>query len=203
MKQLHRPDLFCWTEFNCDRNIDFHSYAWVNNKSITLIDPLPLTQHDINHLERLGKITNILITNSDHIRHSAPLAKQTNAKLFGPLAEKNNFPLHCHHWLKDGDEPVPGLKTITMDGSKTPGELAFIVEQNTLITGDLIRSHEGGTLCLLPDEKLTDKELAHNSVKEIINNKNINAILPGDGWPIFNDGQTALKTLLKTLTHCF
>ncbi|MEO1899160.1 MAG: MBL fold metallo-hydrolase, partial [Methylococcales bacterium] len=29
MKQLHRSDLFGWSEFNQDRNIDFHSVLWL------------------------------------------------------------------------------------------------------------------------------------------------------------------------------
>ena len=29
MKQLHRKDLFGWSEFNKERNLDFHSVLWV------------------------------------------------------------------------------------------------------------------------------------------------------------------------------
>ena len=46
MKRLHKQNLFCWSEFDEDRNIDFHSYLWVRDEGNVVIDPLPLTEHD-------------------------------------------------------------------------------------------------------------------------------------------------------------
>ena len=68
MKKLHKPNLYCWSEFDEDRNIDFHSYLWVRDDGNVVIDPLPLTEHDEEHLHSLGKVTQIIITNSDHVR---------------------------------------------------------------------------------------------------------------------------------------
>jgi glyoxylase-like metal-dependent hydrolase (beta-lactamase superfamily II) len=123
----------------------------------------------------------------------------TDAELYGPAGEREDFPLQCQHWLADGDEPLPGMKVFALDGSKTPGELALLIEDKTLITGDLIRAHEGGRLCLLPDHKLTDKAAAILSVKRIARTCQPSAILTGDGWPVFRDGQTILAELVATL----
>ena len=86
-----------------------------------------------------------------------------------------------------------------MEGSKTPGELAILINETTLVTGDIIRAHEGGRLCMLPEEKLQDRELAVNSIKRIADVKSIEAVIPGDGWPIFNNGHDALIELAKKL----
>ncbi|MDH6103371.1 MBL fold metallo-hydrolase, partial [Chrysosporum ovalisporum ANA283AFssAo] len=110
MKSLHRPDLYGWSTFNPARNIDFHGVAWIRPRGNVLIDPVALSNHDWNHLQSLGGVVWIVLTNSEHIRAAKEIADQTYAKVAGPLAEKSYFPLHCDRWLSEGDEVVPGLK---------------------------------------------------------------------------------------------
>ena len=197
MKQLHRSDLFGWSEFNPDRNIDFHSVLWVRDGGNVAIDPLPMSEHDRAHLESLGTLAAIVITNSDHTRAAAELAEASGARVLGPAAEK--AALECDDWLDEGDEVVPGLKVMTMNGSKTPGELALLLEETTLITGDLVRAHEGGRLCLLPAAKLADEAAARDSVRRLAGLSRVEAVLPGDGWPVFRDGARALAELAAGL----
>ncbi len=111
MKVLHKNNFYCWSQFNEDRNIDFHSYLWVRDE----------------------------------------------------------------------------------------GNVAFVVEGDTLITGDLIRAHAGGTLCLLPEAKLQDLNDAIASVKKMASIGGIKVILPGDGWPVFRDGESVLSELVTSL----
>ncbi len=59
----------------------------------------------------------------------------------------------------------------------------------------LIRAHEGGKLCLLPDAKLSDKAAGLASLECLTALPNIEAVLPGDGWPVFRDGARALADL--------
>ena len=199
MKTLHKPNLYCWSQFDEQRNIDFHSYLWVRVQGNIVFDPLPLSTHDKQHLNDLGKLTHIIITNSDHVRDAELLSLETGAAIYGPAAQKNDFPIACAHWLSEGKNLEDGLDVYCLDGSKTPGELAFVVEGDTLITGDLIRAHAGGTLCMLPAAKLQDVSQAINSVKRLAAIAGITAILPGDGWPIFREGEAALQALVKAM----
>ena len=196
MKQLHRKDLFGWSEFNQERNLDFHSVLCVRESGNVLIDPLPLSDHDLTHLQALGGASIIIITNSDHCRDAENIATQTRAKIVGPSGEQENFPIACDRWISDNEEIVPGLIAYQLEGSKTPGELALVLENSTLITGDLIRCHVAGELCLLPDAKLTDAALAQQSVTRLANLSSIDAVLTGDGWPIFKNGIDALTRLV-------
>jgi Metallo-beta-lactamase superfamily len=123
----------------------------------------------------------------------------TGAVVYGPESEQANFPLACEHWLHDKQEVVPGLIAYELHGSKTHGELALVLEQSTLITGDLIRSNMGGELCLLPDAKLTDVAKAKQSVQRMAAMSNIKTVLVGDGWLLFNQGGEALKVLASSL----
>lgn len=195
MKRLHRTDLYSWSVFNEDRNIDFHSVLWVRPFGNILFDPLPLSGHDQEHLDDLGGAHKILISNSDHCRDAEHIAANTGATIYGPAGEQQNFPIECSNWLEGGDEPVEGLNIYQVNGSKTAGELAFVIESSTMITGDLVRCHEAGKLTLLPDGKLQDKEQAILSVKQLAELDQIEVVLPGDGWPVFSDGHRALKEL--------
>jgi len=199
MKRLHRPDLYGWSSFNEDRNIDFHSVVWVRPEGNVVVDPLPLSNHDQAHLRELGGVARIVVTNSDHVRDAKNLASRFEAEVMGPIKEADSFPLKCDRWLADGDEVVPGLVVLELQGSKTPGELALLLEESTLITGDLIRAHEGGALCLLPDGKLSDKRKAIASARRLAELPHLEALLPGDGWPVFRGAKTLLGELLSTL----
>ena len=52
---------------------------------------------------------------------------------------------------------------------------------------------------MLPEEKLQDRELAVNSIRKIASVKSIEAVIPGDGWPIFKNGHDALIELAEKL----
>ncbi|HEU0202221.1 MAG TPA: hypothetical protein VFR86_17550 [Burkholderiaceae bacterium] len=196
MKLLHRPDLFGWSRFDESRNLDFCGVAWIRPEGNVLIDPLPLSAHDRVHLATLGGAALIIITNSDHTRGAQSLAQDLGATLCGPRAERGSFPFACDQWLGDGDEPVTGLRVLEMQGSKTPGELALVLDGTTLISGDLVRGHMGGKLNLLPDAKLRDRAQAVASVKRIWEEyPDIDTVLVGDGWPVFRGGRRALADL--------
>ena len=196
MKALHRADLFGWSRFDESRNIDFNSLLWLRPEGNVVIDPLPLSEHESARLERFGGVRHIVITNSDHVRAALELRERTGARTYGPRGEQNQFPIACDTWLADGDSVVEGLVVLALDGSKTPGELALTLAGTTLITGDLVRAHAAGRLDLLPDAKLVDAARARQALRRLCELPEIEAVLPGDGWPVFRDGQRALVELL-------
>ena len=197
MKTLHRPDLLLWSRFDEDRNIDFNSVLWVRPTGNVVFDPLPATDHDMRHLASLGPVAAIVVTNSDHVRDAEALSELTGADIYGPAGEKAEFPIECTHWLGDGDEPFPGLVTYALEGSKTPGELAFVLDGTTLLTGDLIRAHAAGSLMLLPPDKLRNPERAKASLGRLLEETHLEAVIVGDGWPVFRGGHLRLKELFE------
>lgn len=199
MKSLHRPDMYAWSSFDKEKNVDFNSWLWIRPEGNIAIDPLPLSSHDFDHLSSLGGAAWIVVTNSDHLRATKSLAHVIGAKIAAPAAEKETFPISCHRWLCDKEELVPGLQVFEMQGSKTPGELALLLENTTLITGDLIRAHQAGSLMILPDAKLQNRAKAVASVHRLAEISDIDAVLVGDGWPIFRGGGSLLKELAATL----
>ncbi len=198
MKKLHNESLYCWSVFDEQRNLDFHSFLWLREEGNVVIDPLPLSVHDQEHLDALGGVSIVVVTNSDHCRDAENIAQRYHAQLCGPLAEQETFPINCDRWLTDNDVVVPELSVFALEGSKTPGELALLLAEKTLITGDLIRCHQAGRLCLLPVAKLADKHKAQDSVRRLMDRCNVEVILTGDGWPIFQLGSEALRHLVAS-----
>lgn len=199
MKRTHRPDVFCWSRFDEVRDVDFNAWAWLRkDQGSVLIDPLPLSDHDRAQLEAHGGVSHVIVTNSDHTRAAAELAARYGALTIGPRQEEGKLGIPCDRWAGT-EEIVPGLRAIELAGSKTPGELALLLEETTLITGDLLRAHAGGSLHLLPDAKLSDKARAIESVRRLADHAQIDAILVGDGWPIFSGGAAMLKSLAARL----
>src|ERR1700749_1815028 len=116
MKPLHKPNLYGWSLFNEERNLDFHSVFWQRPSGNVAIDPLQLTPHDRQHIETLGGLQDIVITNSDHVRAAASLAAATGARVWAPRAEQQAFAKLEARALGDGAEPLPGLRVLELDG---------------------------------------------------------------------------------------
>jgi hypothetical protein len=201
VKQLHKPNFWSWSVFNEERNLDFQSVLWCSGQSPAalgnvVIDPLPFSEHDRAHLQALGGAQHIIVTNSDHERAARALAAETGARVWGPRREPECLAKLGARPLEPGMPLGPGLEVVELDGSKTPGELALILEGDTLVTGDLIRGHRAGRLNLLPDIKLRDQAHALESLRRLRARSGLDAVLVGDGWSVFRGGSVALAELL-------
>jgi hypothetical protein len=197
VKRLHRDDLYGWSRFQDHIDLDFNGFALVRPAGNLLIDPMPLSPHDLEQLRALGGVAWIVLTNSYHVRDAQRLADAFGARIAGPAQERAGFPIACARWLKDGDELTPGLVAYELDGSKTPGELALVLDETTLISGDLIRAHRPGALQLLAADKLKDVPAVHSSLRRLLARApKIEAVLVGDGWCCFHDGAAQLSRLI-------
>ncbi len=199
MKRLHRPDLYGWSAYQPTLRVDFNSLLWARPEGNVLFDPLPITPDDEAHLQELGGAGWIVMTNSDHVRGAREIAARTGARLAGPSAERETFPVRCDRWLSDGEEPFPGLVVRELHGSKTPGELAFVLDGTSAVFGDLVRAHAAGRLMLLGPEKLRGPGDALASVRRLRQlHQAIEHVLVGDGWCSFGCGGTMLDELVRT-----
>ena len=197
MKRLHRPDLFTWSIYDADQQVDFNGVLWRREGGNVLVDPPPLAPHDERHLAELGGAAWIVLTNSTHVRGAREIASRTGARVLGPAGERDSFPIPCERWLKEGDEPFAGLCVRELQGSKTDGELALVLDETTAVFGDLVRAHQAGALMLLRREKLRDPTAAVASVRRFrAMHPRIEHVLVGDGWCAFRNGGVLLDELI-------
>jgi glyoxylase-like metal-dependent hydrolase (beta-lactamase superfamily II) len=199
MRRLHRRDLWVWSTYDEALHVDFNGFLWARPDGNVLVDPVALSEADRRHLAELGGARWILITNSAHVRGAPDIAARTGARLLGPAGEREGFPAACERWLSDGDEPFPGLVVRALEGSKTPGELALVLEDTTAIFGDLVRAHRAGALMLLPEPKLRDRRQAIASARRFrALHPRVSDVLVGDGWCAFRNGGALLDELLAS-----
>ena len=200
MKRLHRRDLWCWSTFNERLDIDFNSFVWTRAAGgNVVIDPLPMTPHDREHLKKLGGAAWIVVTNSDHLRGARALADEFGAKVAAPAQERERFPIAVDAWLSER-EPLFDWRVYELDGGKTPGELALLIDHTTLVTGDLVRAHRPGALMMLrPEQGLRDDAAARESIARLAALPHLEAVLVGDGWPLFGDCHEALRAISDSL----
>ena len=207
MKRLHRDDLYCWSTFDERLDIDFNSYVWHrpggedNVGGNVVIDPLPMSAHDREHLRRLGGARICIVTNADHVRAAAALIEEFGAELWCAAAERERIALPVARLIEDGQEVLPGLRAWQMNGSKTPGELALVLAGSapamgaTLVTGDLVRAHRPNSLMLLPAAENVAAAVA--SLERLLAaHPDLEAVLVGDGWPLFREGRQKLIELI-------
>jgi len=200
MKRLHRKDLFCWSGFSERLNVDFNGFAWIREGGNLLIDPMPMSAHDRAHLRELGGAAHVVLTNSAHVRGTVELVAELGARVMAPAAERAAFPIPVDRFLEDGETVVPGLTALALAGSKTPGELALLLDETTLICGDLVRAHRAGSLMLLlPGQGLVDPDAARASVERLAALPRVEAVLVGDGWCVFERGREHLLALAAEL----
>ncbi len=197
VKATHRPDIHTFATFDPVRNVDFNGWFVVRDGGNVLVDPVAMSEHDLAHARQLGGVAWIVITNSDHVREAPALAQAFGARVAGPAAERETFPIPCNRWLEGGETFVPGVEVIALDGSKTPGELALVIDGDTLVTGDLVRAHRGGSIHLLPDDKLRDRAAAIASLRPLAARPELRAVLVGDGWPLFDHAHAHLQRLAE------
>ncbi len=202
MKSLHRPDLFSWAAFDEPRNIDFNGHLWLSGGRGIAIDPMPVSPHDVAHIDELGGVGWVLLTNADHVRAAGFFADRWGARIAAPAAERS-LPglqgLAVAHWIERGEVLPCGIRCLVMEGSKTPGELAFLLPGgDVVICGDLVRGQRAGSLNLLPDAKLADRAAARRSVAGLAALPDLVAVLVGDGQSIFREGRARLNELLET-----
>ena len=76
----------------------------------------------------------------------------------------------------------------------------MLLEETTLITGDLVRARKAGSLTILPNDKLLNREDAVASIKRLAALPHIEAVLVGDGWPVFRNGRDRLQELVASLS---
>jgi hypothetical protein len=196
MKQLHHPALFGWSAFQEPLDLDFNSVAWVRPGGNILIDPLPLSPHDLAHLTALGGAQHVLVTNSKHLRATEAIVAKFGATVWAPDGERAAFTLPVEKWLEEGDKPVEGMRVLVVEGSRSQGELALVIDRTTLVTGDFVRSNRAGELNVLSAEQgLSDLARATATVARLAALPGLRAVLVGDGFNEYRDGARSLAEL--------
>ncbi len=148
MKQVF-PDVYCWSVFNEDRQIDFNGHLWVREEGNVLFDPVPMIESDLAQLDRLGGAAWIVVTNRDHEREAGAFRERTGARVIAHEADAASLAASVDRPVREG-EILPGLWAVRLEHGKSPGEIALHwPEREVVLAGDLVVGAPVGRLSLL------------------------------------------------------
>lgn len=206
MKTTRLPGLHYWSAYQPDRRIDFNGFFLEGLAGGVLIDPLPLDAAQLEFVRSRGGARFILLTNADHWRDSARLKRELGARLCAPAAERERLAARAAEvsdWFS-AEQPLPrelteGLEVHWLGGGKSPAEAVFVAKRlNAVFFGDAVRSHESGTLRLLPPEKLSAPSVLQRDLRPLLE-RPFEAVLLGDGDNLLTGAAAALSSLSRKL----
>jgi len=192
------PDVYIWSKFSEEKQLDFNGTLLISNNSSVLIDPVEMSSEQIKEIHQIGLPEAILISNKDH-RRAAPSLQEA----FGDIpiwihqADEKDIDCTINKTFKDGDLLPLGIVPIHLEHFKSPGETAFYWPggNGVMIVGDALIRKPKGFLSLLPPQKVPTPDAACISLNQLLKFK-FDKLILGDGEPILSDAHDALSKFL-------
>ena len=197
--RLEIPGGWMWSAWQPDRGMAFNSYLFERDGGAVAIDPLPLEERELDDLAaRVGPVHTIVLTNRDHARAAGVLRERFGSRILAHAPEASLFELPIDATFEDREEIFPGAFALAIPCGKTPGETAIVLPAaRAAIVGDAIIGAPAGSLSLLPDEKLADPSGLVLALRRLWA-RDLEALLLGDGQPLFTGADAALGRLLES-----
>jgi Metallo-beta-lactamase superfamily len=182
-----------WYTYNPTVNADLFSTACSAGNEITVIDPIALPAFERARLDSLGRITNVVVTNSNHLRDTPNFCPA--ASIFAP--SELNPQLTGNHALSDGLQ-IGGLRAIKIDGA-ADGEFSLYHpdEGGTVIVGDALINFEPYGFDLLPKKYCIDQKRMIRSLDRLLE-LDFKRIFFAHGNPIMTGARERLASLLSS-----
>jgi uncharacterized cupin superfamily protein len=175
----------------------FNSYLFERDGGCVAVDPLPLDDESLAHIEKLGSIRTIVLTNRDHERDAENLRQRFGARILASAAEAPLFAVSIDATFGDRDEIFAGAYAVSIPHGKTAGEVALSLPQaRAAVVGDALIGSPAGGLSLLPDAKLANREQFVFALRRLWELQ-LESLLLGDGQPLFGGADSAIGALLE------
>ena len=190
------PYLCVWHGYDPAVKAELYSTCLATSDGAYPIDPIPLQNEALAELIGFGRVTGIIVTNSNHYRASAQFARQFSAPIF---ARCDAFPDEAAQQFRsvaDGDEICNGLRVIGIEGAAA-GEMILHYASNngTLIVGDALINLEPYGFTFLPPKYCSNEKEMRRSLRKLLDYK-AERILFAHGTPILSGVSDRLRGLL-------
>lgn len=179
-----------------DERIDHQSngYAVIEDRIITVIDPLPVAP---GLLERHGRIGAIVIACPSHQRAAFTLRAASGAAIHAPAGSRELDGV-VDHSFNDGDRLPGGLQAVHAPGPFGPHyALQLDRPPGFLFVADLLLNDACSGVRFLDAPHLPDPDAARRSVRRLLDLR-FERLAFGHGEPILEGGREMLRTVLDT-----
>jgi glyoxylase-like metal-dependent hydrolase (beta-lactamase superfamily II) len=183
------PGVLHWTVDDDRIGSRSEAYAVVGSDGAVLVDPLPLADAA---LEKLGRVTAIVLTIQSHQRSAWRYRKRFGVKVHAP-GRAEGLEEEPDVWYGDRARLPGGLRAIHAPG---PCEASYALalerprEGTVLFIGDLLFRGDRGKLGFVADEYQDAPTRTRSSIKRLAK-LDVAIILPGHGAPVEEPGALA------------
>jgi glyoxylase-like metal-dependent hydrolase (beta-lactamase superfamily II) len=196
------PDLYSWSEYSEEKQLDFNGFLIIGNGESVIIDPPSLGKDGEAELMNLidshlsCPIKGILLTNVHHERTSNLLKNRFSVPVWVNARDKEGLETPTDRTFKGGDVLFCGIQAIQLEHQKSPGETAFYIkDQQIMILGDALIGKVPGTVNMLPPDKYQDPAKAKAGLNQLMDYE-FEALLVGDGVSILKGAKEVVKNFL-------
>ena len=191
------PNIWQWSWFSEDKQLDFNGLVLSIGEHRIVVDPPPMSADEKGQLKRLGTVDYIVITNRDHARQAAEYQREFGCQLYLPELDAPQMELKASKTFKDGELLPGGLWAVHLKDQKSPGECALYLQQGKgrMIVGDALIGKPAGAVSMLSAEKYADAGRAKDGLRRLLKYE-FEALLVGDGASILSDAKSAVARLL-------
>jgi glyoxylase-like metal-dependent hydrolase (beta-lactamase superfamily II) len=191
-------DAVCvWSVYEPSVKCEIGCTALRTSSGWVVIDPVPLADAAWEELLAEAPLRAILITNGNHVRDAANLAKRHEVPIVtAPDTRRDIAELRPEVALLPG-ELLYGIRAIPIPGA-TAGETAFFSSTGVLVLGDAVinTSTERG-LEFLPDKYCTDAKQNRESLRKLLA-LDFNILTLAHGAPVVDRAKAKLTALLNS-----
>ena len=186
-----------WQAYDPAVKSDLFSSALLTQTGLFLIDPIRLAASAFAELTAGRRAAAVLVTNSNHLRHSAILAQQEQTPIFAAEAVTRQVREVEMRALRDREKIMPALRAIAIEGA-AEGEMAFHFadEGGTLVVGDALINLEPDGFSLLPAKYCANQKQMRRSLRNLLDFA-FERLLFAHGQPLVSAARTRLETLLR------
>ncbi len=190
--------IWTWSVHSAEKRLDFNGHLVANDEGCVLIDPPEIGGEGRKMADSLGPPEAILITNRHHTRDAKDAVERWRCPVYIHEEDAEGIAIGTRpvRTYRDGDLLPGGLRVVTLEAHKTPGESALLCPaSDACIVGDAVIGDPAGSLRMLPDDKFADPARARRALRRLLDHP-FDALLLGDGVSIPQGGRRVLEGFL-------
>jgi glyoxylase-like metal-dependent hydrolase (beta-lactamase superfamily II) len=192
--------VYTWFRYSDRLDYTLNGYYLGSEEGNVLVDPPELTDDEVDEIESLGPPELLLITNYTHWRAASTHLERWPVPVAAHEVEVPRLP-RVDRTLSDG-EPLPGGWRVVFLPGKSRGEVALHTpeEGGILLVGDILIGEPPGSMRLLRDEKIEDKQALMKSLRRLAELE-FDTLLVGDGQSILHGAGGLVREFVEGATR--
>jgi glyoxylase-like metal-dependent hydrolase (beta-lactamase superfamily II) len=196
--EIHRLsyDLWVWQTHDPTIKAELFSSAALIGSRLFLIDPIPLSEDQLQEISQAGPVSGVIVTNANHCRSALDYSERFSVPIFARPAAFPDSKLSRLREIAREATFAADLEVIEIEGA-APGEIALYLPANggTLIVGDALINFEPYGFTLLPRRYCQNHKEMRVSLCQLLT-KPAERMLFAHGTPVLSEATSRLRQLL-------